>query len=70
VLLRSALSRSRHLGLGSLVPWPIAVSTEFIVSNPRPHYEDPFHLANWQRTYVTGRTSCAFGANQTEKNVV
>src|ERR1700683_1293381 len=33
VLLRSAFSRSRHLGLGSLVPWRIAVSTEFMLCN-------------------------------------
>src|ERR1700683_6603 len=32
VLLRSAFSRSRHLGLGSLVPWTIAASTEFMLS--------------------------------------
>lgn len=34
VLLRSAFSRSRHLGLGSLAPSPIAVSTEFKICDP------------------------------------
>src|ERR1700726_4566132 len=48
VLLRSAFSRARHLGLGSLVPWAIAVSTEFMVCRLlfAIQLEFPFHLAN------------------------
>ena len=49
VLQRSAFSRSRHLGLGSLVPWPIAVSTEFMLG--------PSHLTVRQRTEATGGIS-------------
>src|ERR1700693_2717414 len=54
VLLRSALSRSRHLGLGSLLPWPIAVSTEFMICNFQANYEGRFYLAKRPQTYVTG----------------
>lgn len=48
VLLRSAFSRARHLGLGSLVPWAIAVSTEFMVCRllVAIQLELPFHLAD------------------------
>src|ERR1700674_159995 len=56
VLLRSAFSRARHLGFGSLVPWAIAVSTEFMVCRllVALQLEVPFHLAICLWMYWTG----------------
>src|ERR1700732_2925854 len=73
VLLRSAFSRARHLGLGSLVPWAIAVSTEFMVCRllVAIQLEFSFHLANlFVDVLVRVELRCAFGANPTQENTV
>src|SRR5579862_3781352 len=71
VLLRSAFSRSRHLGLGSLAPSPIAVSTEFIACNPRllPHYDSPFSSEGPATNLQSRRVLGALGTNPTGRKL-